>query len=329
MRRVEVPIGGTELDVKINVNVGDLGQPIAKLVEFISQGIGTEFRPRAIRREAEAEAARQLMLACAAEEAKAVQLNGHLQRIAMLADDVQLVERAKARLLFQEIRGQLNVEAIAQQAIEHLPTEVGPEPASVDWRNRFLKYAADVSEADMQVLWAKLLAGELARPSTVSIRTLDILHTLGDKEAAQFNSLAELCFVDPVAGAPLISSIEDDLAPRGLGYWQLQELRDAGLVRDSEMTFAPRPGESLSLRYPQQFIVTITAKKSANAVVGFRYIPLTSAGRELVRVLRPTADLVHLQRVLRRYEVEHSILFLGSPDGLKEAYEQARAAPEA
>jgi hypothetical protein len=54
------------MDFNVNINVGDLGKPITKLIEVVTQGIGTEFRPRAIRREAEAQAVRDITLAHAA-----------------------------------------------------------------------------------------------------------------------------------------------------------------------------------------------------------------------------------------------------------------------
>lgn len=49
----------------------------------------------------------------------------------------------------------------------------------IQWRNR----AQDVSEENMQCLWAKLLAGEVSKPGACSLRTLNFLSHMSTEEA--------------------------------------------------------------------------------------------------------------------------------------------------
>ena len=160
------------------VGIGKLAEavskPTEKLIEEVSKGIGTLYRPRAIRKEGEAEAVKLLAIETAkaeAEEArKDIALAGQMNRLAQLSgSDPLLIERAKIRLALQELQGQVNIEAIANAAVEQLPEQVSDAPVSDEWRQRFFKLAADVSEEGMQEIWAKVLAGEVAKPQSFSI----------------------------------------------------------------------------------------------------------------------------------------------------------------
>ena len=86
------------------------GKPIEKLIEVISQGIGTLYKPRAIRKEAEAEAYKIGII----EKAKANAIaEGKII-------DLELYENIQERILHQETRKQINIDNIAQIAANQL-----------------------------------------------------------------------------------------------------------------------------------------------------------------------------------------------------------------
>ena len=60
---------------------------------------------------------------------------------------------------------------------------VASEPPDDDWVTRFFKYAQDVSSGQMQDLWGRILAGEIRRPGTYSLRTLDFVRNMTTAEA--------------------------------------------------------------------------------------------------------------------------------------------------
>jgi hypothetical protein len=136
-------------------DLGGAGAALERVVIEISKGIGCLYRPRAIRNEAAAEADKLRMLEMAKVQAQIegddLRLQARLARIdRVLEHDPDLRRRAHERLLFQELQGQLNVEAVAEAAIAALPARVGDEGLSDDWRRRFFRYAEDVTEAEMQ-----------------------------------------------------------------------------------------------------------------------------------------------------------------------------------
>jgi hypothetical protein len=196
------------------IRLGKYGPAAEKLIDVVTKGIGAMYRPRAIRQEGEAEAAKICALerakANSEEERKDIALAGLLNRIVILAGaDSELIDRARARLALQEVQGQFNIEAIADAAVEHMPEAVSDAPVSDEWRQRFFKCAADVSEAEMQELRAKLLAGEVAQPKSFSTRTFDILHKLSRPEAEAFGRLLAISFSWPFDGPASIPDAND------------------------------------------------------------------------------------------------------------------------
>ena len=120
------------------------GKPLEKLIDVISKGVGTIYKPRAIRKEAEAKAYEIEII----ERAKA-KASAEGKEI-----DVDLHEWMQERLLHKETRRQLNVESVASIAAEQLNQEetVSNEPVDEDWINRFFNIVEDVSNAEMQKL---------------------------------------------------------------------------------------------------------------------------------------------------------------------------------
>ena len=100
-------------------DLAGLSQPITKLIEVVSSAIGTGYRPRAIRNEADAKAYEILALSRAEAEADRercdIKLRSALARPEEITrENPEIAARAKQRLLMREIEGQQNIEAIAE-----------------------------------------------------------------------------------------------------------------------------------------------------------------------------------------------------------------------
>lgn len=219
-------------------DLAGLSKPISKLIEVVSTAIGTHFQPKTIKAQADAKAYEILAIAKAEAEAAVLKQNieliGTIDRIASLSQEQpELVSRAKNRLLAREIEGQLNVEAIANEAIARLPEHVSEEPISQDWRRKFFLEAENVCESDMQTIWAKVLAGELAAPGRFSLRTLDALRHISKPEAELFRIACSLAMQDGWIALPG-GNINQSLKLYGLGFSEIMILRDAGLIHEGD-----------------------------------------------------------------------------------------------
>lgn len=195
------------------------GKPIEKLIEEVSKGIGTLYKPRAIRKEAEAEAKKIEIIANA--EAK--------KSIIEYDTESELIRRTKERLFSQEINRQRNIEDIAEKTITQLPKEVSDEPLDEDWRTRFFNKAQDISEEETQEVWAKILAGEISKPGRISMRTLEVVSNINKKEAELFEKACSLATANSY-----ILKLNENLDDFGIKFGDLLTLRDAGLMHSSD-----------------------------------------------------------------------------------------------
>jgi hypothetical protein len=160
------------------VDLSPLAQPITKLVEVVAQGIGTLYKPVGTVLQAKADAKAKIITAEADVEV------------------VQLQRRAAQRLVYVETARQKNLESIIQKAQAALPDRVREDPVPKDWITYFFTAAQDVSDEDMQLIWGRILAGEVAEPGSISRRTLEFLKTMSKDEAEMFTVLMSVSFTD-------------------------------------------------------------------------------------------------------------------------------------
>lgn len=276
-------------------DLAGLSQPLTKLVEVVSAAIGTVYRPHGMKSEADAKAHEIRVLARAEAEAEVeshlIRVDAVEKRIATLAvANPELAERARQRLLAREIEGQINVEKIAEQATLALPSTVSPEPVGADWRRKFFQEAENVCDVDMQVLWGKVLAGEIANPGSYGLRTLETLKQLSRREAELFRQICSLAMSDGWVVVPG-HDINTALKPYGFSFDAILALRDAGLILhgDGIHKSFPLPPQIESPEKHRVVLVNngIFIELSGAALAGAQLSSLifTRAGGELQRLI--------------------------------------------
>lgn len=75
-----------------------------------------------------------------------------------------------------------------------------------EWLLKFLDTAGEVSDEEKQRILAKVLAGQLKKPESISYRTLSILKTLTKTELSLFKKAVSCCFYMPSAYALLLKN---------------------------------------------------------------------------------------------------------------------------
>ncbi len=262
---------------------------ITKLIEVVSSGIGVIYKPRAIRKEAEAEAYKSEILAKA--EAKKILIEGDAK--------IELIERAQKRLVNQELNRQINIEEIAEKSIKYLDEVVSDKPVDNDWRTRFFNKAQDVSEEEMQEIWAKILAGEISQPGKVSFRTLEVVSNISKQEAEKFQIA---CTLASDYGQIWKLSGKNSLDDFGFKYGDMMLLRDAGLIHDNDnlvkiFRILPQIGWSINSigndLYQIRNIKNLELKEFR-----FQQIAFTNAGRELCQLINAELNTKYLDLVI-------------------------------
>lgn len=296
-------------DFKLEVSdlIG-LSKPLTKLIDVVSKSCGTVYKPRAMRKEAEAKAYEILVIGRAE-----LALDKERNQLASVSDtslpvyDPNPMNRAHTRVSFKESQRQSNIEAIADIASENMPEEIADEAPNEDWMTRFFNHAQDISDPRMQELWGKILGGEVASPSSFGLRTLDILRTLSQNEAEMFQLACHLSFH---FGAIIKLSDNDKL---GLEYEALLSLRDAGLIHiDDRLSYAftdlEKNPQGLYFVHIENNGKAIQLSHSSLEAFRFPIYGFTTAGKELSKLIPKTPNHDYLNAFVKEYKSKSFII---------------------
>ena len=308
------------------MDIGTLVSRVSKLADYAASGIGSVAGPMLAswkaRREAnakliaakgEAEAQGILaegqahamhIIACAQADARAILVS----RGATVQGQLDLGAAVTQRIQFQEEKRQSNIAAVVGHAAQELGDgEVQDHEVDHDWTARFFNDVQDVSSEEMQQLWAKILAGEVARPGSTSIKTLGILKNLDKTTANLFRKLCSICvsirpdginFDD--ARVPFLGKFSEGNALRDYGFefGKLNVLSEHGLINPEYNTWHDYRA-STGLNFPQKqtlvhipfcfqgkyWILVPTEAGTQSKELRLFGVALTSSGQEISRVV--------------------------------------------
>lgn len=197
---------------------------------------------------------------------------------------VELIFRGEQRDLYNQIRQQRNLEAIAQGAANMLPPSVNDQPVDEDWTAEFFEQCKNVNNEKMQSLWSKILAGEVAEPGSFSRRTLSFVRSLSQIEADLFTRFCSFLWSDHLHKYVHIRSPKFSLESHGIGPSDLAELNSLGLIDLNSERIKIKLHKSISVLFYHGQAHYVTSKTSPNA----HYIPaaivLPKLGQELVPI---------------------------------------------
>lgn len=206
------------------------GKPLEKLIDVVSQGIGTIYRPRKIRNEADAQAYAIKRI----EDAKTLALAD--SRIVEAETSKRIQERINAK----EVRRQNNIDSVVEQTASLLVgADVSDKPVDQDWSIRFFDIVQDISREEMKTLWAKILSKEIERPSSFSLRTLELLRNISYDEASLFMKICDFVLGE---GNCFLFNEDGVLEKHGFRYVDIARLTEIGLLQSG--TFVIKSYES-------------------------------------------------------------------------------------
>lgn len=270
-----------------------LAQPLQKLVETVASGIGKVYEPTHIRRMAKAKADEIQIISNSINENIVLPIHYEAGSICINTEDAnQLARRAQTRALYQEMKKQQNIESVIGKAYEELSTasEVSDTPVDSDWVSEFFDNVANVSNEQMQILWGKLLAGEIKQPGSFSLRTLGTLKNMSQKDAEYFNDIVP--YILKCKGSEdgsiidyfILDNPEDTLlASRHIPFAKVMRLSEAGLISDNgtiSIRFIVKPGQT---EYIEGIFkrIQIENTDAQDVTINHSAYFLTEAGKEL------------------------------------------------
>ena len=222
---------------------------------LVDKGIGNLLRPWQIRKEGAAltdvRVQEKLRLAQAERDANAI-LRGEItlhnavsiklatESYEVLPSENKNMEIQKAELIIKAltvvqaknaVKKEVNVaKAIleAEAELENDPQKTSEESVGEDWLYRWRDYASEVSSEELQSIWGKVLAGETKNPGSFSLRTLEFLRNVTQREAETINKIA------PLILGNFIYRNDNYLQSLDIGYGYLLKLQEIGVLSGVE-----------------------------------------------------------------------------------------------
>ena len=101
---------------------------------------------------------------------------------------------------------------------------------SIDWFVRFFEDAGNISDDQIQEMWAKVLAGEIKQPGSFSLRTLDALKNLSKAEAEILRVIASYAIA---FGNSYYICIDNDMQSKYNYRAKLLAMYDCGVIENN------------------------------------------------------------------------------------------------
>ncbi len=232
-------------------------------------------------------------------------------------------------ILYQQLHKIGNLESVIETAAEELSqqnTPINDVPIDKDWMTRFLFDAEEISQIEMQKLWGRVLAGEIARPNSFSLRTLSVLKNLSKREAELVNTVAKY-HIDSGSSSFLRGRLSDYSANSDIKYGHLLLLSELGIItlRDSAhlIDFMERSGPFADysvLFYTGNRMISFSlvgldeSNLEKYEKVSIPVIAFTTVGRELLRLIETELNIQELKllqkAVMQAFDVSTSACYV-------------------
>lgn len=190
------------------------------------------------------------------------------------------------------------IQEIKNNTEESAEPEENKEYMDFDWFMRFFDSVGTISNEDLQDLWSKVLASEVSKPKTCSLRTLDMIRNMSAEEAKTFQELSKFIilsgdiaymdatgFYDSDNGH---TECHDYIQNLGLKYSQhIVPMIEAGVFSSTQdiAIYLGKGREPLMVCNQQFYCVIKGLEEEPKLFQQDSYI-LTSCGKELYRLLR-------------------------------------------
>jgi hypothetical protein len=306
------------MDIK---DLAGLSQPLTKLVEVVSQGVGKLPRPYLIRKEADAKAYEIQTIADAIRNnllSSGIIAYKNQQVLFNTGDEHtvknQIEERILSRIVHQELKRQINIEEITQYAANQLKNEetVSNEKLDEDRVSRFFGITQDISSKELKMLSGRVLAGEVQRPKSYSLRTLELLKNLTKEDAEIFTRIGQFSltsgdkFFIPKFGK---NYLEEEL---GITFLDLLKLHELGLLSPTDLQYSLTPAkEDSNITFTNGKKLILVHRTKGTPEQAIAAIVYTTIGIELLSLLVVESNVGYLEKFARHWLREGVQAFIG------------------
>ncbi len=179
---------------------------------------------------------------------------------------------------------------------------MGDTQHNFDWFMRFYEIVGNIGDEKVQDIWAKIMAGEINKPNSYSLKTIDILKNIGKQEAELFSSVLSCCIF--VGDSIFLPNYDDYLEKCGISYSQIMILSEMDLIYNDAsivLNFSILDQERV-LFVNNNRLLTLKSKNENTKKATIKQFPLTEVGKELATLVSSTLDdekFIEFARILK------------------------------
>ena len=219
-------------------------------------------------------------------------------------------------------QGRQNIADIMERAWEEVgDEEVDPNGPSVDWWHRLYDCGKFVSNEDLQVLFAKVVAGEMKRPGSIAYSTLEVLRRLDPESARIFRIWRSMSVSDDRSlNLCTLGYRTNQLEDYGLSLGDFARLQEVGLIDHLSTEIGLMWGLSATFQEPDADITMSKLFQYLNKrwvvyrldplntkIQDMKIVPATRAGVEIGHVVPPVENpryTLAFKNCLERYGLQ-------------------------
>ena len=162
-----------------------------------------------------------------------------------------------------------------------------------------LEHSKDISNDEMQILIAKIIAGEYNNPGTYSMSTLQVLKSIDGKLLNNFTKILGVSLIRTGIFKDIFSSVKD-MEQLDASYTSFLDLQNIGLICSNESSI--RSEEDVFDVYIDKLVYFTAKDKSNKEIVVPDFYSLTRAGKEIAQHLNPKENSNFIDWLRNKYE---------------------------
>lgn len=165
------------------------------------------------------------------------------------------------------------------------------EKIDFDWLIRFYEVVGNISNEEMQNLWAKILADEISKPTSFSLKTLDVLRNISSKDAKLFEKLYSHSF-KMTPQRPFLPNIKCYLEDRDISYTDIMKLNELGLISsDTHISLIVDVDSSQQPIFKNgNYAMTIVSSSGKKRTIEIPQFIFTEAGEQISSVIEQSTE---------------------------------------
>lgn len=225
--------------------------------------------------------------------------------------DEDIGKKLLRRKRIKQTRKLENLEKILEKSLDLSIDQLAEDQIDPDWFYSFIDLAENIFSSTMQEIWGKIFAVEISKPGTFSLRTLQTLKQLTQRDAKIFQNAVGLTSRMKGENSPKIlfgyyqkpsiftlfqlsKNQQLNLAQFGLPYPDLLTLMDAGLIFGTEIESGEQnPKRKIEYRFGSDTFF-LAPKRSG---IFLNYYKFTATGAELAKLVNGVPNENYQQQI--------------------------------